>query len=190
MSTDETPSDAELHAEYMATRNDTVFRVLYDRHVMAVAKCVWQRYRMSRDEANELAIIALGVLGTKPRKYKSRRGALRPWLVSVAANAWKDDQRFRGRRPAMSTTDKDGGTREVPDDSISSPDDQAELNEHRSKLAAIVATCRPREQEVWRVHAEGMSNPQGAASLGMTPSTFATMLGRVRKRVEAGLTKQ
>ena len=102
-----------------------------------------------------------------------------PWLFAVARRQLANLRRGEARRNALHL--RLGRSRRTASD----PADGAIEQDH---ARAVLARLRPQDREVLMLVAwEGLDPPAAAASLGVSPATFAVRLHRARQRLEAEL---
>jgi RNA polymerase sigma-70 factor (ECF subfamily) len=105
------------------------------------------RLTTSPPDAEEIAqdalVRAYRALATYPAE-RIEALSLRPWLYQIAVNVWRNRVR-RLRLREVSLEGDDGATAfELPSAAEAQPERQAEANERRRELGALVATLAPR----------------------------------------------
>jgi RNA polymerase sigma-70 factor (ECF subfamily) len=130
--------------------------------------------RQAAEDATQDAFVAAW------RGLGGLKGAFRPWLLRIAANACTDELRRRGRRPASSLeTALEEGVPE-PFDSDPSPETAALDQELRRRLEAALQEL-PEDQRLALVlcDVEGLDYGEIAA-------VMRTSLGTVKSRISRG----
>jgi RNA polymerase sigma-70 factor, ECF subfamily len=125
---------------------DTGFEALalaYQRRLYGLAL----RLTTSPPDAEEIAqdalVRAYRALATYPAE-RIEALSLRPWLYQIAVNVWRNRVR-KARLREVSLEGDDGATAfEAPAPAETQPERQAESNERRHELGALVATLAPR----------------------------------------------
>lgn len=119
------------------------------------------------------------------RAYTPERIAalrLRPWLVTIVLNLWRNQARANGRRPAQVGLD---GAAEIPSREAT-PDQEVEHGQDRDRLGLLVTRLPPRQRAaVVLRHVTGLSYPEVAAVLACPETTVRSHvrrgLGRLRQ---------
>ncbi|MEO8295258.1 MAG: sigma-70 family RNA polymerase sigma factor [Gemmatimonadota bacterium] len=97
------------------------------------------------------------------------------WLVSVANNLLRDEQRKKSRRLRLISTGKS-----QPDDvgEAGGPEADLILKERASLVRGVLDTMSQREQQLLILHHEGYSYQEIAVALGVAPTGVGTLLVR------------
>jgi RNA polymerase sigma-70 factor (ECF subfamily) len=130
----------------LARNLDAGFEALalaYQRRLYGLAL----RLTTSPPDAEEIAqdalVRAYRALATYPTE-RIEALSLRPWLYQIAVNVWRNRVR-RARLREVSLEGDDGATAfELPGPAETQPERQAESNERKQELGALVATLAPR----------------------------------------------
>lgn len=152
------PADADLEFErlYRSSRDDVY------SYVAGLMR--------DRTAAEDVTAIAFERAYRKRSRFDPRRGNHRAWVFGIARNAALDDLRKRGRQAEM--------TAEPADDAPSAPE-LAEDRERRLAIAAGLGRLSPRDRELVSLKFfAGLSNPEIAATLGISESNAGTRLHR------------
>ena len=106
-------------------------------------------------------------------QYQHDRAGFSTWLFSIARNVAIDH--FR-RRPVEVPLDD---LREVPDDDSRRPDEVAEAQDERVRLARLLAQLPERERELLALkYGAGMTNRDIARQTGLSESNVGTIVSR------------
>ena len=155
-------------------RHDS-FAALFDAHYPSVlAYC---RRRTAGDEAGDAALATFETLWRTMDEPPSRP---LPWLYRVAAGHLANARRSERRR--LRLVDR---LARRPAAALPSPD-LADAAGAAAAARSALARLRPADREVLLLVAwEGLDGDEAAASLGVTPATFAVRLHRARRRLVA-----
>ncbi len=175
---DETPDDDALMA-LLALRDGAVFRLIVDRHAVAVRRI---GYRMLGDavEAEDVAQEALARLWQHAGRWRAGGPGIGAWLHRVAVNACLD--RLRKRRFA--------GLDEGPEQVDAAPlaDALIDSAQQRAAVVACVAALADRQRAaIVLTYYEGMSNIMAADALEMNIKAFESLLHRARRSLQESL---
>jgi RNA polymerase sigma-70 factor (ECF subfamily) len=145
--------------------------------------------RITGSEADAEEVVQ-DALWTVVRRVEMFRGdaALGTWIYRITANAAYDKLRRRGRRQREVSWDDlppafDDEERHLQpvDDSSEKGGDPAVQTELRAVLTAAIDELRAESRKVFVLHdMEGMSNPDIAATLGLTVSAVKSQVHRAR----------
>jgi RNA polymerase sigma-70 factor (ECF subfamily) len=150
------------------------FAALFDAHYPAVlAYC---RRRAAHDDAGDAALATFEALW---RSMAEPPAQPLPWLYRVAAGQLANSRRSERRR--LRLIDRLSGRNPG-----AGPSDPAVTTTEGVAARAALARLRPADREVLLLVAwEGLATDEAAATLGLTPATFAVRLHRARQRLEA-----
>lgn len=102
--------------------------------------------------------------------------ALRPWLVTLARNALRNEHRRRGRKPTVPLA---GGEGEQPRSSIGQPERDAVDRDQARDLEALIRRLPDRQQQVVVLrHVAGLTTREVAGVLGCPEGTVKSELSR------------
>lgn len=153
------------------------FDVLYRRHARVVHAVLLGR--TTRDEADDLV---QQTFLTAWRRIASLRepAAFGKWVLTIARNARIDEAR---RRQVEATSDAD-----VPTDAVAATDAGPDVAFEAERVLRVIATLPEayREPLVLRL-VEGMTGPEIAARIGLTPESVRVNLCRGMKRLREAL---
>jgi RNA polymerase sigma-70 factor (ECF subfamily) len=145
--------------------------------------------RITGSEADAEEVVQ-DALWTVVRRVEMFRGdaALGTWIYRITANAAYDKLRRRGRRQREvswddlpPTFDDEERHLQPVDDSSEQGGDPAVQTELRTVLTAAIDELRAESRKVFVLHdMEGMSNPDIAATLGLTVSAVKSQVYRAR----------
>jgi RNA polymerase sigma-70 factor (ECF subfamily) len=125
---------------------DTGFEALalaYQRRLYGLALRLTSSPPDAEEIAQDALVRAYRALATYPTE-RIEALSLRPWLYQIAVNVWRNRVR-RARLREVSLEGDDGATAfEAPAPAETQPERQAESNERRQELGALVATLAPR----------------------------------------------
>ena len=128
------------------------------------------------------------------RAYRSlarfRGGSVRSWLLTIVANAARDELRRRRRRPERSLDsggDPDALRRE-PADEAPTPEEQALSESGRAELRAALERALATLPDAWRMtvllaDVHGLPHAEVARATGAAPGTVKSRLARSRARL-------
>jgi len=124
------------------------------------------------------------------RNLKSLRGAFRPWLLRIAANACTDEQRRRGRRPSNSLDAAlEAGVPEPLDDDPS-PETSALQSELQHEVSTALQTL-PEDQRLAVIlcDMQGLDYSEIAEVMKTSLGTVKSRIARGRARLRDALLK-
>ena len=171
-------NDAEL---LVAAPDDVAaFEELYRSYVRRVTAFAAKRCSCAEDVADVVAVTFVRLLGAA-RRYDPDRGEPAAFVMGIAANVIRDQVRRDARQQALvsrlAVRDRlDGDDVERIDAAISAAQRTADM---RDALSSI-----PRgEQDMLRLVAEGHTQEQAAAQLGISHGAGRVRLTRARQRL-------
>ncbi len=128
--------------------------------------------------AEDLAQDTMLKAWTHRKRLRDEQGAT-PWLFAIARNAWLDDRRrARVRRRSARRVG------ETARRSAAAPDAFVHLDDEVRAVLAAMETLPERQKDVLFLSAmEGLSNPQIAAVLDISPGAVKASLSLARQRV-------
>ncbi len=116
--------------------------------------------------------------------HRFHQGApLRPWLVTIVANAARGRRTAAGRHPTLTLS----AAEFLPDDSTRSPETAALVSERRKELLAAVDALRDDDRQViaYRYFFD-LSEAETAELLGCARGTVKSRLSRALDRLRQG----
>jgi RNA polymerase sigma-70 factor (ECF subfamily) len=176
-------SDAELLAG-TARGDGDAFRRFYRRHERLVLGYAITRCANAADVSNLLAETFLAALSSAPRFVDNGEDAT-AWLIGIARRVLAHQQRSFVRRQRL--TDRLAALPSLSPDESGVVDAAIDAARMAPQLAAAMATLRPKDQELIRLVANGLSPSQAGAVVGMNPNTARLRLSRARARVRVAL---
>jgi RNA polymerase sigma-70 factor (ECF subfamily) len=184
--------DEKLLELFATTKEQQYFEEIHRRHHREMKDFLTKRY-LNGDEnlAEDVSQQAFINLCEKHSLYDPKY-SFRAWLFSIAANAAIDVKRHRGRRPALSISNKVAGHWQGKDhDSGASSDydpkdqrgqesrDMAIMREtHEGLHAALLGLSDVDRAAVHAVYFEDQSFTDAAAGLGIPVGTLKTRINR------------
>jgi RNA polymerase sigma factor (sigma-70 family) len=144
--------------------DEAAFMSVYDAHTADLRPLVGHFFRspFEREEAAQEIWLHVHRMA---RAYDPGRGALLPWLRSLAANRCREILRAAGRRPAA--------TLEVQDEHLpaaDSPEAAVKQDRLRAAVDAFTAALGAEEAAVFRLSfVEELSHGEVAARIGISP---------------------
>jgi RNA polymerase sigma-70 factor (ECF subfamily) len=178
--TDFERSDEELVALIVA-RNETAFRLLYDRYadmVYSVAMRVLADGAAAQDVVQDVFLR----FWRSPARFDPARGRFISWLLSVARNRAVDEVRSRGRRRLHEMAPAEGADDPV-DEAAADPARLAVLAAERAVIRAALQTLPDEQrQAIELAYFGGLTQQEIAARLGAP-------LGTIKTRVRLGMRK-
>lgn len=170
---------AERLTERLAVDLDDGFTELVRVHAGTV-RAFLLRVSGSAAEAEDLAQDTFLRAYSALRGYSAtRRRELRPraWLMTIAANIWRNHVRTTVRRPSSATTIDDSG--DTWRDTRPGPEELASVAEDRRRLVSALSTLpeRPRVAVVLR-HVIGLSYGEIAEAQGCPVGTVKAQVSR------------
>ncbi|MDX8033198.1 RNA polymerase sigma factor [Lentzea sp. BCCO 10_0856] len=178
--TTEDPDDRALWSQ-AAGGSARAFGVLFDRHAKAVYNHCF-RLTASWAEAEDHLQATFLLAWRKRAEVRLERESALPWLLTVAANVVRNDQRSLMRR--LKNVRRVGEERPVPDHAdqvVERLDDQRQMKE----LLKVVAKLPRNEREalalcVW----SGVSYADAAAVLGITEGSVRARVSRAKSKLQ------
>lgn len=125
------------------------------------------------DDASAEDVTALAFERAYRRRssFDAARGSRRGWLFGIARNAALDELRRRKRAAPL--------VGEPPDETLSAPDEEADLAIRRSTVRTALAALAPRDRELVALKFHGgLTNAEIAAALGTSESNAGTRVHR------------
>jgi RNA polymerase sigma factor (sigma-70 family) len=180
--TDPDPSDGQLLARFVRSRDEAAFAELVRRHgpmVLGVCRRVAGDHHLAEDAFQAaFVVLARRAADVKPP------GAVRPWLYGVAVRVAREARTMAAKRQARETP-----VAVLPD----RPADAGRPPEEERELVALL------DEEVGRLpdhlraavvlcELGGVSRKDAAARLGIPEGTLSSRLGKARKVLAARLT--
>ena len=174
-------SDAEL-VQRVAAADGAAFELLYKRYVRAVYGLALRRLG-DRDRAEEAVQETFAAIWRSARSYRPERGAVAPWLYTVARNAIVDRFRQRGE-PAAEPPELPSGE--------AGPDERAEAGWISWRVHRALQELPESERVVVELaYWSGLSQSEVAEFLGIPLGTVKTRtrtaLGRLADVLEGEL---
>jgi RNA polymerase sigma-70 factor (ECF subfamily) len=163
-----TVSDAELVQQALDGRPDPFAALIsrYERLVFAIVARATRNSAETDDLVQDVFLDAYRRLGSlrDPRKFRG-------WLAQLAANrACSWGRRQTVERAALPRLAREGGRRD---------EDRTSLDEQKGRLNAALAKLSPDAQAVVTLrYLEGLSAPEIADELGITPAAARQRLSR------------
>lgn len=175
--------------ERLAADLDASFAALVREHEAAVYTTAL-RVTGRRHRAEDIAAESFEKAYNALRGYSRERIAalqLRPWLVTITLNAWRNEVRRESRRPSLAPLDPSW---DAPDDGMS-PEDAVLAVESTRRLARLVAGLpeRYRVPLVLR-HVVGMSYAEIARALSCPEGTVKAQVSRALQRLHEHLAER
>jgi RNA polymerase sigma factor (sigma-70 family) len=169
-------------AEGLAADLDGSFEALVAEHQDAVftAALRWSGNRhAAEDIAQETFLRAYSALGRYPAA-RVRELRLRPWLLAIALNVFRNELRGAGRRPV---------TRPLADHDLSIGSD-GRAADAGDDLASALVQALPEDQRVAVVlrHVIGLGYDEIAEVLGRPPGTVKAQVSRALRRLREEVT--
>lgn len=160
-------------------------RSLAGRWIDPLARAVHARYEMlTRADAEEVAIHAVGELLSSPETYDPSRGKPETLLRVIAFRAAQKRLRRRRRQPERVSLET------VPDGEVAlepgglDPETSADTGpDNHPELTSAFDQLSPRAREVVGLHAHGLTNPEIAEMLGCSQGAVRVALHRGLKRL-------
>lgn len=178
-------TDAELLA---AVPDDVVaYETFYRRYVRRVTAFAARRCSCAEDVADVVAVTFVRLLGAA-RRYDPARGEPAAFVMGVAANVIRDQERRDARQRALvsklSVRDQlDGDDVDRIDAAISAAQLAGDM---RDALSAIPSG----EQDMLRLVAGGHTQAEAAARLGISHGAGRVRLARARQRLRQHVDSQ
>ena len=159
---------------------------LYLRHRNAVFRLGVALAR-DRERGEELLQRTFLAFLESYHRYDPARGGLRPFLLGICRNLWREDLRDREARlralepgPAFPSA-RGGGAPERPDEAAAN-------REALRRLRTALERLSPRDQElVTLVKLSGLSSREAGGALGMRPEAVRKALVRALRRLRREL---
>jgi len=171
--------DGVLLAKAAAEDLDAAFAPIvaaYGRAIYTIALRLGAQPADAEDLAAETFVRAYRALGGYPPK-RTRALQLRPWLVTITLNLWRNQLRDAGRRPRHSPLE--AGT--APPDPAPGPEQAAEAMADSEQLAILLAVL-PYDQRVAIVLRHVVGLPYGEIA-----DSQRCPVGTVKSQVSRGL---
>ena len=164
------PDDDELLAVRARTETES-FGVLYERHAIAVYRYLRAR-GAAPDQAEELTAItferALRAIG----RFQPGRGGVRPWLLTIARNAWVDGHRRAARQAHL------GQVESLSSPGVS-PEAAAEAAEEHALVMRLLADLPATARDALSLrYAAGLSSREIAHVIGKSEGATRKLLSR------------
>jgi RNA polymerase sigma-70 factor (ECF subfamily) len=169
-----------LLADLDAGFADVVTR--YQRDVLTVAVRISGRRGEGEDLAAEAFLRAYAALRSYPEE-RIRALSLRPWLITIVLNLWRNQLRTAARRPRSVTLDA-AAVAGVEHDRSESPEGSAERHEAADRITdALAQLPEPQRVAVVLRHVVGLSHAEIAIVLGCPPGTAKSHVSRGLQRL-------
>ncbi len=173
-------SDAELLAAVRLSDREA-FHALYHRFSSDIYT-LCERILHSRQEAEDATAEVFCEVWLRRERYDATRGAVRPYLTTLARSRAIDRLRSRAARPDMANKACLDGA-ELPAAAGVTPHEAATGAEMRVRVAEALATLSIRQREAMELaYYEGLSHREIADRL-------ATPLGTIKTHIRQGLAK-
>jgi RNA polymerase sigma factor (sigma-70 family) len=169
-------------AERLAAVPDDVaaYEDFYRRHVRRVTAFAAKRCSCAEDVADVVAVTFVRLLGAA-RRYDPARGEPAAFVMGIAANVIRDQQRRDARQQALvsklSTRDRLDG------DDVDRIDAAIIAAQLAGDMSAALSAIPPGEQDMLRLVARGHTQAQAAAQLGISNGAGRVRLTRARQRL-------
>jgi RNA polymerase sigma-70 factor (ECF subfamily) len=105
------------------------------------------------------------------------------WVLRVAHNLWRDEQRKASWRQEMSENDPPDRLAAERRDPQPGAEERLLLHEREERLAALLETLTPFEQQALHLRAEGLRYREIATVMGSNISTVASSIRRAVERL-------
>ncbi|MGH7588873.1 MAG: RNA polymerase sigma factor [Gemmatimonadota bacterium] len=164
--------DRELVEEFLRTRSERRFQVLFRRHTPALLGLVLRVSGAAREEAEDVVQEAWvrAVRGLPGFRWES---TLRTWLSGIAIRVWSERARRGRSRPEVGLDDIPEPASPVPDLAVVSVD-----------LERAVRRLDDDRRVVLVLHdVEGFTHEEIGAMLGIEPGTSRSRLHRARREL-------
>jgi RNA polymerase sigma factor (sigma-70 family) len=166
-------------------RDADAFEAFYRRHLDRITGFAVRRCETPEDVADLVAAVFLAVIESAHR-YDPTRGEPLGWLFGVAANQLRM-QRRRGWRQ-RGIVDRVSGQRLLDAEDVLRLEERIDAERLAPEVRRAVARLPRGERAVfdlvWR---EGLSAPEAAAALGISPVAVRVRLSRARAKLRAEL---
>lgn len=176
---DSPPTDADLLARFVATRDNAAFAELVQRHGSTVL-AVCRRVTGNRHDADDAFQSTFLVLARKADRVRPESG-LGGWLYGVAIRAARAAVSRTARRQSRETVVAE--VPEVPDQSAQAPDSEA----IRAVLEAIAELSEAYRTAVVLCELQGRPRALAARELGIPQGTLSSRLNAARRILAARL---
>jgi RNA polymerase sigma-70 factor (ECF subfamily) len=171
-------SDAELLAAVRLSDRDA-FHALYHRFSSDIYT-LCERILHNRQEAEDATADVFCELWLRRERYDATRGAVRPYLTTLARSRSIDRIRSRAARPDMTNQARLEGA-ELPAGAGATPADAAAAAEMRTRVAEALAGLSTRQRQAMELaYYDGLSHREIADRL-------AAPLGTVKTHIRQGL---
>jgi RNA polymerase sigma-70 factor (ECF subfamily) len=158
---------------------------IYTRHVDAVFAFAVRRCRNTEDVADLVSTVFLEMMSAAP-SYDARRGAVRVWLLGIAARCLADQRRSDYRRSELVT--RLGNVPELLGDEHERVETMLDAARLASSAERALAELTDAEQDLFLLVAhDGLPVADAARALGLTPVAGRMRLARARRKLRAAL---
>lgn len=165
------PTDDEVLAR--ARFRPEALGPLYERHAVAVFRFLARRVGSGAAE-DLLGDVFVAAVEARGRYRPHESGSALPWLYGIGRNVVRSH--LRRKRP-NTMVDVDTGV------DWNAVDERLDAHAMRGELNQALASLTPPEREAFLLVAwEGLSAPEAAEVLGVTPTVVRTRLTRARHR--------
>ena len=172
------PADGEL-MERVLRRDASALETLYDRYGRPVYSLVL-RIAQQPASAEEIVQDVFLQLWKSADRFQASRGALAPWLFTMARNRALDFLRLKGEKQRRR---EDSQEDDFPEPAIARPDAEGaiDLSRRAEKVRALISSLPDGQRKAIELaYFEGMSHSEIAASMGEP-------LGTVKSWIRGGL---
>jgi RNA polymerase sigma-70 factor (ECF subfamily) len=171
-------NDAELLA---AVPGDVAaFEAFYRGHVRRVTAFAARRCSCAEDVADVVAVTFVRLLDAA-RRYDPARGEPAAFLLGIAANEIRDQGRRDARHQAL--VSKLSAREHLDDDDIDRIDTALSAAQLTGEMGDALAAIPQGERDMLRLVANGHTQAQAAAQLGISPGAARVRLARARQRL-------
>ena len=176
-------SDEDLLAQ-IASRSETAFAKLLDRHLENVRALAW-RVLANHAEVDDIAQDVFLKLWKNPHSFKPGKAKFSTWLYRVTLNACIDRQRKTKSGP-LSVTETT--IEENAADTAPTPEQQA-INTSRARRVANAIARLPERQRhaITLSHFQELNNIEAAQIMDTSIEAVESLLGRARRALKASL---
>jgi RNA polymerase sigma-70 factor (ECF subfamily) len=174
----DTRSDSELLAGLQ--RQPELMGALYERHAPAVFQYLARRAKPTAAE-DLLSEVFVAALSASSRVTAHDSGSALPWLYGIAQNVLRAHYRRQQAAPARGLPGDPG----MDWDAV---DERLDAGAQRGQLRAALAGLPEADRELLLLLGwEGLTLPEAATALGITPGAARVRLHRARKRAHKAL---